>query len=678
MPLSLPKLNLLPGLRKLLPAGRAGAPKRDSLLFERLFWGALSGGLATILFAESPVLDTMEMNLLEWRYKTGHELNRAFRSFYSFAPLKAAGNSDVVLVTYDDEDQFDLEGEGEEGGAAPIQEVMARLVSTIESGSPLLLVLDLDLRGKADNRLVAALRANKGNTVLALPGSLDNPNDLPAAELRKSVLKCAFDHVIIEQNGLTCRMPILANLNNIYVGEGETASNMNGRGELVESLPEVVAPLMSARAGVGPSRSKISDFAQEELPIYIKFSGKEYPVYKARDILSETVSPLSFSNKVVLLGTNFSQKVDNTPRVRTPLMNKVPNIYIQAEAISTLSKNEPIRSFPRSILHHILLLIGGALGALSSTLAMGRRTTIFLTIAMLLTLLTQLSFQYLNVQVPVLPLLAVLMLTYIFGTLIYLDTDLRLRNRELAMAREAMQVRAEEERQRIAEDLHDETLPALSAVARMADKLTHEMDGSDTPRQMREKLDGAISEMRRVINDLHPSVLETMGFKPALENLLAILERETDIAGQFEDRTENGPTPPLDLETILNDFTRLQLYRIVQESLNNVQKHAQASEVKLIISQFGTDLAEEGLQIDIIDNGKGMDLDFSPETKGTRQSSKTSHGLINIRQRAQLIGAQVNWKKPESTFANDSNSSNKSGTQVTIKMTIRKKEEGNG
>ena len=195
---------------------------------------------------------------------------------------------------------------------------------------------------------------------------------------------------------------------------------------------------------------------------------------------------------------------------------------------------------------------------------------------------------------------------------------------------------------------------------------------------MREKLDGAISEMRRVINDLHPSVLETMGFKPALENLLAILERETDIAGQFEDRTENGPTPPLDLETILNDFTRLQLYRIVQESLNNVQKHAQASEVKLIISQFGTDLAEEGLQIDIIDNGKGMDLDFSPETKGTRQSSKTSHGLINIRQRAQLIGAQVNWKKPESTFTNDSNSSNKSGTQVTIKMTIRKKEEGNG
>ena len=88
------------------------------------------------------------------------------------------------------------------------------------------------------------------------------------------------------------------------------------------------------------------------------------------------------------------------------------------------------------------------------------------------------------------------MLTYIFGTLIYLDTDLRLRNRELAMAREAMQVRAEEERQRIAEDLHDETLPALSAVARMADKLTHEMDGSDTPRQMREKLDGAISETR--------------------------------------------------------------------------------------------------------------------------------------------------------------------------------------
>lgn len=140
---------------------------------------------------------------------------------------------------------------------------------------------------------------------------------------------------------------------------------------------------------------------------------------------------------------------------------------------------------------------------------MGRRTTAFLTTAMIVMVLTELAFQWANLQLPVLPLLAVLMLSYIFGTLIYLDTDLRLRNRELAIAREAMQVRAEEERQRIAEDLHDETLPALSSVARMADRLAHDLSDNPVPLEMREKLDGAIAEMRRVINDLHPSVLET-------------------------------------------------------------------------------------------------------------------------------------------------------------------------
>ncbi|MBL8081143.1 MAG: CHASE2 domain-containing protein [Candidatus Obscuribacter sp.] len=638
-------MRLLPPLKRLLPAIRVGpAPKRDGLLFERLFWGALSGGLATILFAESPVLDTMEMNLLEWRYKTGYELTRAWTAM---GVSRANESEDIALVTYDDEDQFDLESESTDGGAAPVQAVLARLLPLIEAGQPLLLVLDMDLRGKADPDLVTALRAYKSNVILALPGTLDNPNDLPAAELRKSVLKCAFDHVLEEQNGLTCRMPISANMfmsmSNQDMPEN-TAFGISSGGEIIESLPEVIAPLMSSRVGVGPSRLQISDFSREDLPIYIKFSGTKYPTYKTREIMNGAIDPRVFSGKVVIIGTNFSQKVDNTPRLRTPLNVKAPNIYIQAEAISTLTKNEAIRSFPRTILHHLLLLIGGALGALSSTLPMGRRTTAFLTFAMLLVAMTQVAFQYLNLHVPVLPLLAVLMLTYIFGTLIYLDTDLRLRNKELALAREAMQVRAEEERQRIAEDLHDETLPALSAVARMADRLTHEMDGSDTPRQMREKLDGAISEMRRVINDLHPSVLETMGFKPALENLLAILERETNIHTDFID----GDADP-SAEYNLNDFTRLQLYRIVQESLNNVQKHSKASEVKVLIKQ------EDGLQIDIIDNGKGIDLEQ------VRLTNKTSHGLVNIRQRAQLIGAQVDWKKPLEY---------PTGTQVIIRMPL--------
>lgn len=217
--------------------------------------------------------------------------------------------------------------------------------------------------------------------------------------------------------------------------------------------------------------------------------------------------------------------------MRTPLQAKAPNVLIQAEAISTLHNNEAIVSFPRSILHHILLLLGAALGTVASVLPMGRRTAAFLCTAMVLMLMTQIAFQWFNLQFPVLPLLAVLMLTYIFGTLIYLDTDLRLRNKELALARENMQVRAEEERQRIAEDLHDETLPALSAVARMADRLAHapEMSESSVPVEMREKLDGAISEMRRVINGPAPFCVGDHGIQArSREPTRGLLSRKND------------------------------------------------------------------------------------------------------------------------------------------------------
>jgi len=641
------------------------ALKRDGLLFQRLFWGAAAGGLATILLAESPVLDTMEMNLLEWRYKVAHEIEKAL-------PMLAPGSGhmradDINIITYDDEDQFDLEEDAQEDGPHPIQGVLARLIPIIESGDPLLIVLDIDLSGRANADLVKTLKRYKGNIVLALSGNLDNPEDFPAAELRQSVLTCAYDHVIKESSGLVCRMPISANI--FLGGDGTTkagASQSVGSagatigsglsdglgparlsfpGEAFESLPEVVAPLMSSRVGVGPSKSQLSSFNdQDQLPIYIKFGDGKYPTLRASQLLvPETgFDPARFRGKVVMIGTNFSQKADNTPRVRTPLSSKVPNVLIQAEAISTLHNNEAIKSFPHSILHHLLLLLGGALGAVSSVLPLARRTTAFLSTAMVLVFATQIGFMWLNVHFPILPILAVLMLTYVFGTLIYLDTDLRLRNKELALAREAMQVRAEEERQRIAEDLHDETLPALSSVARMADRLAADLSDNPVPKEMREKLDGAISEMRRVINDLHPSVLETMGFKPALDNLLSILSREAKVRVELIDLDQKD-----DSEYGLNNLVKLQLYRIVQESLNNVQKHAQASEVRLEIGLKG-----EELHIIIKDNGRGINpKSIKPE----------SHGLVNIRQRAQLIGATVNWRKPVEF---------ESGTEVALSIIV--------
>ena len=71
----------------------------------------------------------------------------------------------------------------------------------------------------------------------------------------------------------------------------------------------------------------------------------------------------------------------------------------------------------------------------------------------------------------------------VWGSFIHLDANLQERNKELAQARKSMQVRSEEERQRIAEDLHDETLPALSQVARLADQLSLELVDNPIPKK---------------------------------------------------------------------------------------------------------------------------------------------------------------------------------------------------
>ena len=193
--------------------------------------------------------------------------------------------------------------------------------------------------------------------------------------------------------------------------------------------------------------------------------------------------------------------------------------------------------------------------------------------------------------------------------------------------------------------MHDESLPTLSAVARMADKLSQELGGNPIPGQMRERLDFSVTEMRRVINDLHPSVLETMGFRPALENLLVALSREGSFQTQFK---ETGSLN----DEMLSKFCKLQLYRIVQEALNNVQKHSHATHVELNITQ-----KQNSLILSIIDDGKGMPL---------RSSKGESHGVLNIRQRAQLIGARVDWRNPNRYV---------SGTEVRIELAVNGNKE---
>src|SRR6202034_2170108 len=92
------RLPLAP-FERLLPAGLR-EQGRDRLLFQRLFWGAMAGCLATLLLAESPVLESMELNMLEWHYRISNWFGTPWN--------KTAVSKDISLVDYDDNSQYDL------------------------------------------------------------------------------------------------------------------------------------------------------------------------------------------------------------------------------------------------------------------------------------------------------------------------------------------------------------------------------------------------------------------------------------------------------------------------------------------------------------------------------------------------------------------------------------------
>lgn len=208
---------------------------------------------------------------------------------------------------------------------------------------------------------------------------------------------------------------------------------------------------------------------------------------------------------------------------------------------------------------------------------------------------------------------------YICGTLIYLESEKISRSRILALE---LQMQADAERKRIAKDLHDEALPSLSRVMRLADQLHEEYPENSAPDEIRSRLESTVAEMRRVINDLHPAVLENLGLAAALQHLVDKLARESNIHTTFRDESAALKLPP---------FQALCIYRIAQEGLNNVEKHSSAANMVLSLERN-----QHSLILSISDDGHG-NVKLKPE----------SHGMQNIMHRARLIGARVEWKFPK-------------------------------
>ena len=181
---------------------------------------------------------------------------------------------------------------------------------------------------------------------------------------------------------------------------------------------------------------------------------------------------------------------------------------------------------------------------------------------------------------------------------------------------------AESERQRWARELHDDTLQGLAAIRiSLATALQNKGERREAliesaAEEAMAQLEGQINELNRLINDLRPAALERLGLAGALQ----ALAEETGARGDLEVEVR------IDIEDAPGGDEERLVYRLVQESLTNVVKHAGASRVEVGVRQEGGKI-----EIGVRDDGEG----FEPE------ASTPGRGLLGMRERIELLGGRI-------------------------------------
>lgn len=176
------------------------------------------------------------------------------------------------------------------------------------------------------------------------------------------------------------------------------------------------------------------------------------------------------------------------------------------------------------------------------------------------------------------------------------------------------------ERRRLARELHDETGQALTSIL-LGLKSVETARGEDEVRaavaELREFVAGTLEDVRRLAIELRPKALDDFGLEPALERLARGFAEQTGIAVDVEARLE--ARLPGEVETVL--------YRIVQEALTNVVKHAQAERVSIVVRKRGDKVAAV-----IEDDGRG----FAPG-----EARAEGLGLLGMRERLALVDGTI-------------------------------------
>ena len=226
-------------------------------------------------------------------------------------------------------------------------------------------------------------------------------------------------------------------------------------------------------------------------------------------------------------------------------------------------------------------------------------------------------------------LLASLFLGLFLTVVIYITRQkqkkLKLEKQNAQLYTKQLLEKTEEERKRIASDLHDSVSHELLGLKNLFEEKNDITNN---------KIDSIINDIRIISRNLHPIMFDKIGLKSSIEQLVERAQSVNDFM----------VTADIDYNNSLSTSDELQVYRIIQEALSNIIKYANAVAAKITVLE-----KNESLFIEIKDNGKGFDVN-------EKLNGSNAFGLHNIIERSRVIGGQAKIV------------SDKSGTIITIEI----------
>ncbi|HEY9678755.1 MAG TPA: CHASE2 domain-containing protein [Drouetiella sp.] len=330
--------------------------------------------------------------------------------------------------------------------------------------------------------------------------------------------------------------------------------------------------------------------------------------------------------KIVLLGGTFHAPSDT---YITPI-GRLPGLLINASIIETETQQAGLVPLSEVSLFLVEVAIGVLLAFINTRFSsIDTRIPLFsaLGILAILGFLSWTSFTTFSLWFDFIPVLVAVQGYYLYEHI----REFRRRSIELLNAEKKL-VRAvdqgtEQERRRIAEELHDDTSSLFRQASMSIQRVLQDSSSSEKHvHQAIELLTEAQRNVREITQDLYPAQFEKFTMTENIERLVRraeVAKLDAELVDEANGRIDD-----------LKETNRLAVYRIIQEALTNIIKHSQAENVKLLLKP-----SDSGITLTVADDGKGLG--------GGREDSR---GLETMRSRAALIGAQISWLSPSAVF----------------------------